>query len=44
MPSLSVTWSASQKPGSHQATHHYYWTAWLWDGGQWGTDTDDFIY
>lgn len=43
MPSLFVTWSASQ-PGSHQAGHHYYWTVWIWDGGQWGTDTGDFIY
>jgi hypothetical protein len=44
MPSLSVSWSASQLPSSHQGGHHYYWTIWVFDGGQWGTSTTDFVY
>jgi len=47
MPSLTVTWSASQVPSSysHTSGHHYYWYVQVFDGGQWSDwAVSDFTY
>jgi hypothetical protein len=42
MPSLNVTWSASNKPTSHTGGHSYYWEVWVNDGGNWAYDSVSF--
>ena len=42
MPSLNITWSANQVPGSLFVGHCYTYKAQCWDGGQWGYASRSF--
>ena len=42
MPSLNINWSCNIIPGSHSPGDSYTWYIWVWDGGQWGSDTCGF--
>lgn len=45
MPSLNVTWSGGSSippTSAHQSGECYWWYVWLYDGGQWGSDSYGF--
>lgn len=46
MPSLNVSWSANNIPDlpDHTSGHAYWWTVWIYDGGQWDSTLGTFTY
>lgn len=40
MPSMSITWSCPL-PSTHVSGHHYLWSGWVFDGGQWNNPQTD---
>ena len=46
MPSLNVSWSANNIPDlpDHTSGHAYWWTVWIYDGGQWDSTVGTFTY